>query len=372
MSGSPWGGSEELWYRTAITALNSDHLVEVVVFKRELIHKKIAYLNSLNITVHYIDILKPVFPNIVFRAFKKIFRLPVKVKYPNRFDFLNGRNISKILISQGSSLDSIYIPDLQEFLLKTDIPFSILIQHNVEYGYLNEYIRTVAKGIFNKAHKTLFVAERNLNVLQHQLADTIVNADFVQNPVNLVSKETLPWPDERIIQFAVVARLEIDYKGQDLLLQAFSDLRWTKRAFRVNLYGEGPSKEYLEKLICYYNIKDKVFLKGHVESVEKIWEENHILILPSHSEGTPLSLLEAMSCGRPAIVTDVGDNGKWIMEGVNGYMVPCPTATALNAVLEKAWSEKEKWESLGKQSRDEIRKRFIDNPEIIVLEKVLN
>jgi glycosyltransferase involved in cell wall biosynthesis len=372
MSGSPWGGSEELWYRTAIAAFNSDHLVEVVVFKREVIHKKMAYLNSLDIPVHYIDIIKPILPNIFVRVFNKIFKIPVKVKYPNRFDFLTDRNINKILISQGSSLDSIYIPDLQKFLLKTDIPFSILIQHNVEYGSINEEIRILANDVFNKAQKTLFVAERNLNVLKHQLASNISNAVFVQNPVNLISKETLPWPDEGITQFAVVARLEIDYKGQDLLLQAFSDLRWQKRTFQVNLFGEGPSKEYLEKLICYYNLKDKIFLRGHVGSIEKIWEENHILILPSHSEGTPMSLLEAMSCGRPAIVTDVGDNAKWIIDGVNGYVVPCSTAMSLNVVLEKAWSGKKEWERMGKLSRKEIEKRFVENPEKSVLEHVLN
>ena len=247
-----------------------------------------------------------------------------------------------------------------------------MIQHNVEYGFVNNETQIQAKNIFKKAQKIFFVAERNLKVLERQLTCKLSNAYIVQNPVNLKSITRLKWPDDRIIKFAVVARLDIDYKGQDLLLEAFSDLHWQKRTFQLNLFGEGPSKEYLQELIKYYNLADKVFLKGHFESIENIWEDHHLLILPSHSEGTPLALLEAMRCGRPAIVTDVGDNAKWIKNGVNGYVVPCASGSALNEVLEKAWSEKKNWEIMGQQSFNIIQEKFIENPEQLLLSHILS
>jgi L-malate glycosyltransferase len=372
MSGYPWGGSEELWYRASIAAQYSGHEVEVVVFKKEIIHKKLIDLNLLNIPIHFIEDIKSIAPNILVRKFNKILKIPNRIKYINRFDFLNKRDFNNILISQGSSLDSIYIPDLLKFLQDTSIPFSFLIQHNVEYGFVNDEVQIQAIKIFKKSKKLLFVSERNLKVLQRQLASNLSNSHIVQNPVNLKSKKLLQWPDKGVIKFAVVARLDIDFKGQDLLLEAFSDLRWQQRTFIVNLFGEGPSKEYLKKLIKYFNLTDKVFLKGHFDSIETVWRDHHLLILPSHSEGTPLALLEAMSCGRPAIVTDVGDNTKWIKNGVNGYVVPSATANSLNEILEKAWAERENWERMGKWSGEEMQKRFIEDPEQVVLSQILN
>ena len=53
---------------------------------------------------------------------------------------------------------------------------------------------------------------------------------------------------------------------------------------------------------------------GHVSDVRGIWYDNHLLVLPSRCEGTPISLVEAMIWGHPAVVTGVGGNAEWVTE----------------------------------------------------------
>ena len=56
-----------------------------------------------------------------------------------------------------------------------------------------------------------------------------------------------------------------------------------------------------------------------------IWAEHHALVLPSRFEGMPLVVVEAMLCGRPCIVTDVGGNAELIRDGINGFLAKAPT-----------------------------------------------
>ena len=65
---------------------------------------------------------------------------------------------------------------------------------------------------------------------------------------------------------------------------------------------------------------EKVTYGGFTEDVESIWASHHALVLPSRSEGLPLVVVEAMLCGRPAIVTDVAGNAELIQDGVSGFV----------------------------------------------------
>jgi glycosyltransferase involved in cell wall biosynthesis len=82
--------------------------------------------------------------------------------------------------------------------------------------------------------------------------------------------------------------------------------------------------------------------------VEDVWREHHALALPSRSEGLPLALLEAMLCGRPAVVTDVGGNAEAITDGVSGFLADAPTVGAFDEALERAWERRADWSRMGR------------------------
>lgn len=105
-----------------------------------------------------------------------------------------------------------------------------------------------------------------------------------------------------------------------------------KLSIKVLLYGmpdpENPasiSKETLEK----WHAEGYIEWRGFCDNVAKAYQECHIAVLPSYREGLPKSLLEAASCGRPIITTDVPGCREVVKEGENGMLVPVRDAERL-------------------------------------------
>ncbi len=151
---------------------------------------------------------------------------------------------------------------------------------------------------------------------------------------------------------ACVARLEIRDKGQDLLLEALADPVWKERDFRLDFYGSGPDREILEDLISFYGLGDKVRIAGFESDIRKIWKEHALLVLPSISEGTPISLIEAQLCGRASLVTNVDGNPEWVEEGRTGFLAEAPTVHHLRLALERAWENRHLWREMGEAARE--------------------
>ena len=187
---------------------------------------------------------------------------------------------------------------------------------------------------------------------KRHLATALPNSLVVQNPVNLSDLTAVPWPSTASVHMASVARLDVTYKGQDVLFEALSSPKWRGRDWQLSLYGEGPDRGYLEALAAHYGIADKVTFVGFVKDVRAIWARNHILLLPSRAEGVPMVVVEAMLCGRPSVVTDVGAMPEWIQDQETGFIAGASSAKLLDAALDRAWSDREDWERMGTQARE--------------------
>ena len=79
---------------------------------------------------------------------------------------------------------------------------------------------------------------------------------------------------------------------------------------------------------------------------------SHIVCLPSYREGLPKILIEAASCGRPIVTTDVPGCREVVTDGENGYLVPAKNAEALKDALVKLIRDEEKRIKMGKASRE--------------------
>jgi glycosyltransferase involved in cell wall biosynthesis len=84
----------------------------------------------------------------------------------------------------------------------------------------------------------------------------------------------------------------------------------------------------------------------------------HIVCLPSYREGLPKILIEAASCGRPIVTTDVPGCREVVIEGKNGYLVPEKNAEALKDALLKLINNPEKRLEMGKASREIAIQKF--------------
>ena len=91
-------------------------------------------------------------------------------------------------------------------------------------------------------------------------------------------------------------------KNFPMLLTAFTGLDGA----RMMIVGEGPSRGELEELVSKYGLEGEVSLPGHSERPEESLPLLDIFVLPSRTEGVPMALLEAMSCGVACAASRVG------------------------------------------------------------------
>ncbi|HKT90418.1 MAG TPA: glycosyltransferase, partial [Candidatus Sulfotelmatobacter sp.] len=86
------------------------------------------------------------------------------------------------------------------------------------------------------------------------------------------------------------------------------------------------------------------------------------LVLPSRFEGMPLALVEAMLCGRAAIVTNVGGNGELVRDGVNGFIAKAPTVEFIDEALNRAWESRERLKEMGEKAALDVRRLIPADP----------
>ena len=105
-----------------------------------------------------------------------------------------------------------------------------------------------------------------------------------------------------------------------------------------------------------------VDFRGQSNDVEGIWAEHHALVLPSRFEGMPLVVVEAMLCGRPCIVTDVGGNRELVRDGINGFMAKAPTVELLDEAMNRAWESRGRLKEMGRVAAQDVRQFVSRDP----------
>lgn len=350
MQGFKWGGSEALWYKTVLYAISKGVSVSVFIKKWEDDHPKIKSLRKKGVNVNY-------YSNVDEKIKRKIFLLKDKYSLLEKISDLQLKSEDVILINQGDTF-SAYRSDAISQILNSQAKVCVISQHLSDVFYLPNNFKLKVKQSIHKLHKFFFVSNRSLNNTKRYLLSKGVNFKLVNNPVNLKTKIKLPFPDMSTLKMGVVGRLDCRFKGQDILFEVLSHKKWKQRDWICNVYGDGPDIDYLKGLVEFYDLKDNVKFKGFLEDVASIWSENHLLVLPSISEGTPLSLVEAHLSGRAAVACDVGGVSEVLINNETGWLAEAPLPFYLDKALEKAWLNKSNLKEIGLQAHKLTLKRY--------------
>jgi teichuronic acid biosynthesis glycosyltransferase TuaC len=148
-------------------------------------------------------------------------------------------------------------------------------------------------------------------------------------------REQLGWPAEGII--AVYVGGLVETKGIGELVAAAEPLLRKHEDFHLVCVGAGPARDELVTLRDRLARKDAVALPGRVapEEVPRFLQAADFLVLPSHSEGMPQAVLEAMSCGLPVVATRVGGVPEAVLDGETGLLVEPRNIEQLRHALER-------------------------------------
>ncbi|HEX6967160.1 MAG TPA: glycosyltransferase [Gemmatimonadaceae bacterium] len=136
-------------------------------------------------------------------------------------------------------------------------------------------------------------------------------------------------PDVPII--GSIGRLE-RIKGYDVMVEAFALLRagWPGEPAPVLvLGGEGAERTRLEQLARERGVADAIYFLGWRDDIHELHAAFTLFTMSSRSEGTSVSLLEAMSAGLCPVVTDVGGNGAVVGDALRHRLVPPEHPAAL-------------------------------------------
>ena len=182
--------------------------------------------------------------------------------------------------------------------------------------------------------------EAKLTVIYNGRPDTshgVGNKRDDGNPVRIVSVGRMAWPKqpEQLLSFLVNC----------------ADAR-------LDLLGDGPREEEVKALAKNLGVEDRVVFHGHVDEVYPVLSRGDIFALVSDWEGFPMSTLEAMAAGLPAVVSHVGGAPEAIREGITGYTIPRGDVETLHERLRELVEDAEKRVRFGREARAFYESRF--------------
>ena len=127
--------------------------------------------------------------------------------------------------------------------------------------------------------------------------------------------------------------------------------------------NENPASVSIEQLQKWQK-EGVVEWWGRRNDMPNVLAQSHIVCLPSYREGLPKSLLEAASCGRPIVTTDVPGCREVVRNGDNGILVQVRSSLALADALAKLIADPELRLKMGQRGRERVMREF--SQEIIV------
>jgi glycosyltransferase involved in cell wall biosynthesis/predicted O-methyltransferase YrrM len=204
--------------------------------------------------------------------------------------------------------------------------------------------------LYEKARAVIAVSQENLDLLRahyglHPRKGEVIHygrpEEFFQPRNSTVRKErraTLHIPQDAIVCLTSARFAEV--KGFDHQIDAMQLLRGRPVWERLHFLwaGDGPFHEHYARRLAAENLADHVTMPGHVEDIAGLLDTGDIFVLPSHHEGMPLSIMEAMAKGLAVAASAVSGIPEQL--GKTGRLLPDPkvdperTATVLAEAIE--------------------------------------
>ncbi|MDY0169583.1 MAG: glycosyltransferase [Thermoguttaceae bacterium] len=175
------------------------------------------------------------------------------------------------------------------------------------------------------------------------------------------------WPDRRMLEelglepdtpvAGIVAALRPE-KNHDLFLHAAAMVHAERPRARFLIVGDGPRRAALGQLAAELRLERVVRFLGTRSDVPEVLSVLNVLLLTSHMEANPVSILEAMAAEKPVVATRVGSVPETVCHGRNGYLVEPGNADALAARTIELLDNRARAETLGRAGRETVLRHW--------------
>ncbi|GGS99824.1 lipopolysaccharide glycosyltransferase, putative [Streptomyces violaceus] len=188
------------------------------------------------------------------------------------------------------------------------------------------------------------------------------DADKIRTVYNGVDPAAFPHagPEPEVPTLSWCGRID-PIKDLETLIRAYAMVRAEIPATRLRLFGPVPPggeayRTRLEKLAAELGVTDGLTFEGRITEVWRAYAAGHLVMLSSISEGFPFSIIEAMSCGRTTVSTDVGGVREAV--GDTGLVVPPREPEKMAAAALTLLKDDRRRLELGELSRQRVIDRF--------------
>lgn len=175
---------------------------------------------------------------------------------------------------------------------------------------------------------------KNISVIDNMLS--------FRNVAKLRDRRSILPPRHReIIKLLFVGRLSPE-KGLLEFLNCWSNLIYRDR-FELTIVGDGPLKNEIELFLKGTHLFNKVKMCGYINDPAEYFIESDLLIMPSLTEGLPMTLIESMASGLPVLANDVGAISSLVVHNHNGFLCSVPAEEKWSTGLWEALKNIERW-----------------------------
>lgn len=147
--------------------------------------------------------------------------------------------------------------------------------------------------------------------------------------------------------------------GVDVIVRGFIRAAGLVPELRLILLGSGSQSGIIREIIRKSGLEDRIYLAGQVtnDQLARYYRSADLYLSASHSDGTSVSLMEALACGRPVLVSDIAGNREWIENSPAGWLFPDGGDAALAEGILKAYRERKNLSAAGNAARQLAEER---------------
>ncbi len=155
-----------------------------------------------------------------------------------------------------------------------------------------------------------------------------------------------------------IGRLVAD-KGHEYLIRAVPLLIPEFPSLRVLIVGDGPFRDELKELVRHLHLESHVVFTGSLKDITQALAATDIFAFPATwREGFGLSIVEAMACGKPVIVSNIWSLNTLIQDGVTGILIPPKAIEPITAAIKRLLNNKEERTRMSETGKAMVEKLF--------------
>jgi len=283
--------------------------------------------------------------------------------------FIHGFYVNKLIKKIQEDFDLIHVHTPLSPIIHTKLPLintihSSIIEDSkhIEMVNIRSYAFKLQANTISKYLIKNLILNSNLtttvsNSMLKELA-SFYNIHNVKVIGNGVDEKTFVPSNNEDDSILFVGRLSYR-KGLFDLLNAFEALQY-EYSIKLRIIGKGELHNIFKNWVDRKGLSNKVEFLGHISRAKLIreYQKTKIFIMPSQYETGPLTLLEAMSCGKPVISTSVGIAPDVIENFSNGILIPINSPNSILNSLITLLNDEKLRDELGKNARKTVQEKY--------------